>query len=325
MKARAGLALMTSSLAAVGTLALATPAHASLTTHCVGTAGAVTVPGDLYVPAGEACALEGTTVTGNVVVAEGADLLIEDGTFDGSVTVEGNGFFEAVGTSISGDVSTTDAYGVDLTSSQLGGSVVLTGEANAKYPTYGFVFDSTVAGIDSTAAELLVESSSIEGSVTSEASLYADLVDSVVNGDLSVTGAELGSVFCAGEVYGDAVFDGNADVVQLGGTGPVLNCEGTSFWGGNVTVSGTTGDVVVAENIIRGDLAGEGNDTTPVVSNNRVRGTVSGQFAAQDPAVERKVMPLRVSLDRTAELENRSEERRTEAEEAAIAAGPANL
>lgn len=264
-------------------------------------------------------------MTGNVVVAEGADLLIEDGTFDGSVTVEGNGFFEAVGTSISGDVSTTDAYGVDLTSSQLGGSVVLTGEANAKYPTYGFVFDSTVAGIDSTAAELLVESSSIEGSVTSEASLYADLVDSVVNGDLSVTGAELGSVFCAGEVYGDAVFDGNADVVQLGGTGPVLNCEGTSFWGGNVTVSGTTGDVVVAENIIRGDLAGEGNDTTPVVSNNRVRGTVSGQFAAQDPAVERKVMPLRVSLDRTAELENRSEERRTEAEEAAIAAGPANL
>ena len=44
----------------------ALPATAALVTHCIGTGGAVTVPNDLYVPAGESCSLEGTTVTGNV-------------------------------------------------------------------------------------------------------------------------------------------------------------------------------------------------------------------------------------------------------------------
>src|SRR5690606_15784208 len=87
MKLRRALAA-TTLLASGGAIALAAPANADLVTRCVGEGGAVTVPGDLVVPAGKTCWLDGTTVEGNVRVQAGADLIVTGGTLKGSVVVD---------------------------------------------------------------------------------------------------------------------------------------------------------------------------------------------------------------------------------------------
>ena len=71
-------------VAAAGMLT-ATSASADLVTRCSGTAGDVTVPGDLVVPAGQTCDLTGTTVDGDVRVRAGADLIGEDVTVTGDI------------------------------------------------------------------------------------------------------------------------------------------------------------------------------------------------------------------------------------------------
>ena len=71
-KTVARLAALTAVVTASVVGAAAPAARADLITYCIGTGGAVTVPNDLYVPAGESCSLEGTTVTGNVQVAAGS-------------------------------------------------------------------------------------------------------------------------------------------------------------------------------------------------------------------------------------------------------------
>ena len=98
--------LATASAAAtlVSVLAFAPGAGADLVTHCVGTGGAVTVPNDLYVPAGKSCALTGTIITGNVSVAGGANLVITGGRISGELQVAADGYLDARNTAVSGAI-----------------------------------------------------------------------------------------------------------------------------------------------------------------------------------------------------------------------------
>src|SRR4051812_37081282 len=97
MSGRTTATLATLTIAVTASLVgAASPAGAALVTYCVGTGGAVTVPNDLLVPAGESCSLEGTKITGNVRVAAGANLVIAGGIVNGEVQVAADGYLDSV-------------------------------------------------------------------------------------------------------------------------------------------------------------------------------------------------------------------------------------
>lgn len=315
----------------IGGLALAGfgvigPAQAALTTHCVGHASGVTVPGDLLVPAGKACSLEDITVTGNVRVAAGGDLVGDGLTVNGNVVVQGDAYLDLVDSSVDGNVVNRGAYGIYLDGTDAN---AYTANANVNPDSFLWTYESDFSGrVLATGGSFLLESSTVNRAVTTDSTMYTDILDSVVGGTLSVTGAEYGALVCGSEVDGHASFASNGDGVQLGAGGALGECDlGTSVWGGNVTVAGTTGHAQVSDNVIRGNLGGSGNESV-AASDNRVRGEVQGQFAEQTQ--QRMMMQSLEAPSAEADAErNVLEELRSErlgtAEQLAEKAGPAGL
>ncbi|GAA3747343.1 hypothetical protein HDA32_001502 [Spinactinospora alkalitolerans] len=300
---------------------LAAPAAADLVTSCNGQGGAVTVPGDLVVPAGKSCTLTGTTVEGDVTVRAGADLVVKGGTFKGKVIVREDGYLDTTDTEISGAVTARSAFGAYLEDSEL--SANLRAVAVDGSTVQGFVFSigSSVDGnVNARTGDLFAESSTIGGDFTGDGTGYTDLYDSVVDGDLRVAGNAHGSIFCGGEVYGDATYTGNSDTVQIGSDGPVAGCSATSYWHNNVTVKGNTATVHIDDNIIRGDLTARDNDPVALAGqDNRVRGTINGELGEIGSAQARTLSVQ----ERSEGLEAKADDRREAAEAEAEKAGQA--
>ncbi|WP_147918464.1 hypothetical protein [Ruania zhangjianzhongii] len=301
------------------------PAQAALTTHCVGEGGEVTVPGDLVVPQGEACSLENTTINGNVRVSAGADLVGEGVTVNGNIVIRDDAYLDLAESTVDGNVVNRGSFGVYLEGTDVN-AYTTQGTANPEsfLWTDGANFNARVAA---TGGSFLLESSFVEGLVQTTDTQYTDIVDSVVGGTLTVTSAEFGAMVCGSEVDGHATFASVGVAVQLGASGALADCaQGPSVWGGNLLVSGTTGTVEVSDNIIRGNLAGTGNDSV-AASDNRVRGDLEGQFAEQE---EQSLMQMQREAPAEADagrelLEELRSDRLGDAEELADAAGPANL
>ena len=309
-------------LAGVGVMG---PAQAALTTHCVGNAAGVTVPGDLVVPRGEACSLDDVTITGNVRVAAGADLVGNGLTVNGNVAVQEDGYLDLVETTVGGNVVNRGAYGIYLDYTDVN---AYTATANVNPDSFLWTYESSFSGrVLATGGSLLLESSHAERFVETNETTYTDVLDSVVEGALTVNDSEYGVMVCGSEIDGDGTFAGNGVGVQLGAGGALGACEsGPSVWGGDVTVTGTDGLAQVSNNIIRGNLAGSDNGSV-AASDNRVRGAVEGQFAEQ---AQQRMMRMQLDAgaqkDADAErdvLERLRSERLGEAEELAEAAGPA--
>ena len=331
MKLTASLGLVTAAgLTLTGVLAV--PASADLVTRCVGTGGAVTVPGDLVVPKGESCSLSGTTVQGQVRVQDGADLVITDGKLMGAVTVSKDGYFDTTNTAIAGPVTSRGGYGVYLDRSTL--SQDFRGRAAGDTEPFAYLTDSTVGGqVDARTGQLLLDTSQVTGAVQGRGTTYVDVVNSTLADAVTVTGNAEGSVICASEVDGKASLSGNVGV-QVGGGNLLSQCDDVNYFGDDLAVSDNTGGVTVTGNIIRGDLSGTGNDPAPTGSGNRVRGTASGQFAdlpatpptparanAKQPLAARKAAPV----DRAEVALAKVVQRRSAAKAEARAAGPTSL
>lgn len=71
----------------IGSLAIAAPAHAD-DRICRGTLGAISVDGDVIVPQGASCTLNGTKVDGNVQVKANATLIANGVRVDGNIQAE---------------------------------------------------------------------------------------------------------------------------------------------------------------------------------------------------------------------------------------------
>ena len=300
----------------------AIPASAALVTHCIGTGGAVTVPNDLYVPAGESCSLTGTIVTGNVSVAAGGNLVIAGGKLAGDVRIAGNGYFDAAGTEVSGPVVlAAGGYGIYLRDAETG-AVTVRPKGATTVDSFLFTEAATVTGsVNVQAGEVRIgENTSISGSVASTGTYYTDVHDSFIDGALSVLNSGTGSVVCGSSVRGKATFAGNLGGVQLGPNGPLDSCASGGFWGNNVSVTATTGGVTVDDNIIDGTLTATGNTPAATVAgNNRIRrGVVTDPPAAAARSAARPAAP------RTDDT-GKADERRTDAVQDATAAGPADL
>ena len=297
------------------------PASANLVTRCIGTAGAVTVPGDLVVPAGQACTLTGTTVEGKVRVQAGADLVVMDATFNDTVVVAPDAYFDATTSAVSGTV-TSRGFGLYLDRSTVGGDV--RGRSDAS--SFSYLYNSTVAGqVDARAGDLLIDSTQVQGQVRGLGTTFVDVMNSTLFDALTVKNNPEGTSVCASEVDGDTRLVGNTGV-QLGDGTLLGSCtDGANYFGGSVHVLDTVGGVSVNGNIIRGDLTGTGNDPAPMGEGNRVRGTVGGQFADMDAAPQARARVMSAPTDRSAEALAGIEQRRSAAVAEATAAGPAQL
>jgi hypothetical protein len=326
-------AVLASSAALVAASALvvvAQPASASLVTRCTGEAGAVTVPGDLVVPAGRSCVLTGTTVTGSVRVQARADLVLQSATVGGDLRAVDDAFVDVIDTTVGGQVLGRDQFGLYVEGSTIGGPLLQRAQGTTASDPFVYTVDSQAASLDSRAGEVFVESSRL-GSLFAANGEYADVFDTVVDGALTVRGNDLGSIVCESEVHGDAEYRNNRSVLQIGGSSALSACEGASFWGGDVTFVGNrAGDGFdISNNIVAGSLTGSGNDPLPTGSGNRVRGELTLEFAAAgaDASIaQRSEASLRtqeqaeeVSTDRGEELLERIDRRRGAAEQDAAA------
>jgi hypothetical protein len=303
-----------------------TPAGAALVTHCIGTGGAVTVPNDLYVPAGESCDLAGTTITGNVSVAAGANLVIDGGRIDGEVRVAANGYLDASSSTVGGAVIlAAGGYGLYLRQAETG-SVSVRPKGTATIDGFLFAEDTKITGsVNAQAGEVrLGAGSEVSGGLSTNGTHYTDLHDSFVDGTLSILNSSTGSVICGSAVRGRSTFAGNLGGVQLGPNGGLDSCASGGYFGRDVSVTNTTGGVWVDDTIIDGALTV--NSNTPaaqIAANNRIRGGVIGSAAASASA-QRRAAVAGTARDDDAAAE-RTGERRAVAEREAAAAGEADL
>lgn len=322
--------LTTSALAATGGIvALAQPASADLITSCTGTASNVTVPGDLVVAANQSCSLDTVKVMGNVRVGTGADLIATGSTFSGTVTARSNAYFEADSSTVTGNVSLRGAFGAYTESTKFGGNITVRTVAGTDVQGSVYAYNSSVAGnVDSRFGQAVVESTRVGGNLYGIGGETLDAYDSTVMGKYVSQGNTSGSIVCSSEIYGAATASGDSDTVQFG-TGSAATCDGANFWGGNVTVKDNTATVELNDNIIAGNLGGEGNTPAPTGAGNRVRGTVSGQFADLQPAAATKTAnrtaTKSAAASRKAQVKSALTHRAATAKADAAAAGPAHL
>lgn len=322
------------SITAAGALAIglvgitASVSSAAFTTTCVGEGGAVTIPGDLVVPAGKMCVLTGTVIQGDVRVMAGADLLITDGSIAGAVSVRSDAYFEAEGTEVGGAITARESFGSRINGSTVAGAVTTINNTNPG----GFVLveDSDLGGLlRATGGAMDLASSTVADRVLSLGAEFTDVRDSVVDGLLRIDENPRGATLCDSEVYGAASFTANQEMVQVGGSegdGGLFTCDGSNYFGGNLLVRQTDGVSIVAGNIIRGNLAGTDNDPLPIAYDNRVRGRVTGQFAQigeQGLAGSLTGTSAPQSSARGEQLQQAADERAETAAEEAEAAGPA--
>lgn len=320
---RAGLATI-----AAGGIVMASapaPADAQITSFCSGVAGAVTVPGDLIIRADDWCVLEGTVVQGDVTVRRGSDLIAQGATLEGRVVAQADAFVDLEGSTVADRVVLRDAFGLLAVDSTVGGNVVARQVDPAIAPGAVLSLGSAIAGtVNAQVGAVWLGDSSVGANVVGDQAQYVDLQNTVVEGALRVSGATDGSVVCDSEVYGDAEYAGNAGAIQLGGDTTLAGCLSANYWHRNVTIDGTAGTVHVAENIVRLELVGDGNDPAPTGAGNRARDGFGGQFADLAPAPAQTLSKEPVD-DRRAELEQRLEQRRDAAVRSADEIGDAAL
>lgn len=117
-------ALHVASLLLCATL-LTTPAHAD-TVDCSGRMGHVSIDGDLRVPSGKPCTLDGTRIEGNVVVGRAATLSARGVRIEGKLQAEDARQISMVASSRVGDNIPLERSGaVRLDSVTVGGDVQL--------------------------------------------------------------------------------------------------------------------------------------------------------------------------------------------------------
>ena len=278
---RITFSLVAVAAAAVGAVAIASPASAGLVTSCIGSADNVIVPNDLFVPAGESCELTNVTINGNTTVKAGADLVLNGSHLNGTLTVQSNGFGNVIGTTITGATTLASAFGVYTENSTLNTVVV---------NNSGFFYSlgSSVANITSTNGETYLESVRLARNLSTTGDVLTDMNNSVVQGTVTVATASQGSVVCLSEIDGDASFSGSGaaagGIIQVGASAPLAGC-GFDVFAANVSVTDNVAPSYVSDNVIRGNLTCTGNNPATVGSSTRIRGQASGQCAAAPAAL----------------------------------------
>lgn len=290
-----------------------------LQTRCTGEAPPVTVPNDLFVPAGQTCLLDGTVVQGDVAVRAGASLILQnDADVEGNLMVRTDGYVEATEATVQGTSQLRGAFGAYTDEAVLDG-------VDVRNSGFFFADDSELGDYRSRDSETDLQSVWVEGDVDTRGDQMSDLHDTVVTGRLSVRDAELGSVICASEVDGATEVRGSGGLVQIGGSAPQEDC-GTNVFGDDLSLhaNSTTDGTHVSNAIVRGSLACTGNDPAPIGVDNRIRGGATGQ-CADLPAPAGHQTGTFAETDRAGDTQARIKERSAQAREQAELLGTATI
>jgi hypothetical protein len=192
--------------------------------------------------------------TSDLVVPEGAVCRLSASTVNGNVSVQADGYFEAIGTKIYGNVGATGSLSVYLWE-----GTTVSGKVDVQGAKQLFLYDTTVGGM-----------------------VRVDHADAPGFGHIQICAAAAGSLQVAGSGPDILVGDppggcaGNAfrnDVVVSGNdTRSELQVSGNTI-GGSLTVTGNTGfsPKNVTNNSVQGNLDLTGN-TLPFASSNNVPG-----------------------------------------------------
>lgn len=327
---------------AAGTVTVALPAQAGpiqTVFFCNGEADdGITLDGSLVVRAGQSCTLSNTEVTGNVTVRAGGDLVFSGGSVGGRLSLQNDAFVDAEGVAVAGNFVSANGYGAYLVDSSVGGNARGTADDSDVEPFFYAIGTDLAGNATFDRGDLLFETASVAGNVAGNGTAFTDVIDTVIDGTITVTDNELGGTFVDSEVYGDASYTGNGFVLQIGADGPITPASGQSVWGGNVTITDNTADLYIDNNIVRGDVTLTGNTGVLTLGeNNRIRGEVITDAPA-DATVAPKAAPdaqlrtlaaapeaAEVPVERQAEVKGDVVERKAAALAKAAAAGPANI
>lgn len=306
----------------------ASPADAALHTRCVGAGGDVTVPGDLVVPRSQACELDGTTITGDVRVARGANLVAHDVTIDGTLTVAKDGYADIDGVDIDGQVTLQQAFGMMANASTMDAGLITRAPDDV---SQGFaeIAGSTINGsLHSSAGELIIKQTDIGADVSTDGAYFTEAHDSFVDGKVTVRENEQPSLFCGGAIRGDARFIGNGNDVRLGVSAAPGACQNATYWGGDVRIADTDGDALADNNIVDGNLVLRGNEPAAKLGErNVVRGEIVGDYENADmtsPSTHERAAASRQS-EHSKQLGQKAQKRKADALKQVHAAGQADL
>lgn len=313
-------ALVVAAVPAVATAGSSSSEPAGLVTLCSGVAGPVVVPGDLRVPAGESCVLDGTAVQGDVDVRAGANLVLEaDASVAGDVLVRGDAYLEISSGAVAGESQFRQAFGGYFSQATLNA-------VDARNSGFVYAVDSQQGDQLSINTETTLESVWVEGEVDTRGGVLTDVTDTVITGSLSIRDSEAGTMICGSEVDGAALVAGSQDgIVQLG-AGPQADCD-LNVFGADVELNdnSTAAGTHIGGNVVRGDLACSNNDPEPAGADNRVRGQGTGQCAELEPADDTGARRSSLGADHRAATEQLIDARSHEAREHATAIGEADL
>lgn len=297
---------LTGTLMAIGMM-LGLPAAASAdttaqATECVGELGAIRVDGDVTVPRGAECDLNGTVVNGSVSVARNASLFTNGADIggsggDGNLSVARAGYAELFRTSVDGNVQLRGAETL------IGTSTTFDGDIWSRRTGFVDLVDSSVDGnVDVRRfTGLFVEFANIDGRIIGRDVAYADVFDSSVDGRMNVQDADDGAFLCTTTVERNARFKEVGLIAQVGGDGTVGSGCGGSLIEGTLRITDTPADTefIVTNNLIEGNLVCRFNDARPVGSGNFVEGQRRGQ--CQNMAAPGSSFGTNAAQDRRAE------------------------
>jgi hypothetical protein len=249
-RAALGIVVLATTVAA----AFWTPSAAAGTTACRGVLGPVAVD-DVVVPARGSCVLEGTQVSGDVVIRHDGSLRAGiDSAVQGDILGRKHATVSISRIVVGGRVECSECLRVNIFETEIGGDVRLEGTVEAI-----FVNASTIHG------DLEIVGGTAGAEVTRGAGVEGDLVFGANAGSLTIV---------RGTVGGDAVVVDN--VAPLGFT----FTENT--FGAGLLLARNTGPSSLQSNTVAQTLACFENDPAPTGSGN-VAAAFAGQCVALQP------------------------------------------
>jgi hypothetical protein len=214
--------LLVVALAVTGVFAGAPEALAD-DVECIGTLSGP-IHGNVVVPSGVECILEGAEVFGNALAQPESMLFMEESGVHGSVEVKALAHTGALGSSIDGNYKCDDCFFEDVIESEVGGSVQIKGADDGDFIQASVIHGNIeIVGSSAGAFAFIIQDSTIGGDLKFEKNQGPTVIGSggpgggnTIGGDLQIFDNNIEGVFCPPDAppeecpfFENGLFNGN--------------------------------------------------------------------------------------------------------------------
>ena len=243
--------------------------------ECNGTIEGGAVNGDLVVPEGASCVLNGTKVRGDVRLAYGARLDAENVWITGHLRISEQAGGNLDDTRVGGNVELGGTWAhLDMSGGSIGGRVRV--EDAERINLLGTTVDGDVRFERSRL--FVADMARIKGQIKVSGAEIAIIDESRIEGNVAIQGVTFETRICGSQVGSQVTFEGNSSNVTVGNH--LKYCMGNTI-DGNLRILQNTGGATIESNTVRGNLTCRDNNPAPTSSNNWVRGQKQGQCSGQ--------------------------------------------